>query len=68
MFIGHLYVFFLRKTEGKRRRGRQRMRWLSSIADSMELNWSTGQEIVEDREAWWAAVHAVTQSQEGLSV
>ena len=38
------------------------MRWLSSIADSMELNWSTGQEIVEDREAWWAAVHEVTES------
>ena len=50
-----------KKTEGERRRGWQRMRWFNSIADSMELNLSTGQEVMEDREAWRAAVHAVTK-------
>ena len=54
MFIGHLYVFFLGKTEGKRRRGRQRMRWLDSITDSMDMNLS--KEIVEDGGAWNATV------------
>ena len=61
MFIGHLYVFFLRKTEGKRRRGRQRMRWLDSITDSMDMNLS--KEIVEDREDWCAVIHGIAKSQ-----
>ena len=51
------------KDEGKRRRGRQRMRWLDSITDSMDMNLSKLQEIVEDRRAWHATVHGVTKSQ-----
>ena len=51
----------LRKIEGRRQRGRQRMRWLDDINDSTEMSLSKLQEIVKDREAWCAAFHAVTK-------
>ena len=60
-------IMMLGKIEGKRRRGRQRMRWLDSITDSMGMNLSKVWEIVEDRGAWRAAVHWVTKNQTWLS-
>ena len=59
-------ILILGKVEGKSRRGQQRMKWLDGITDSVNMNLGELQEMVRDREAWFAAVHGVAKSQTQL--
>ena len=69
-YVGHLMIranslektLILGKIEGRRRRGRQRMKWLDGISDTMDMSFSKIRELVMDREAWRAAVHGITKS------